>query len=241
MDTLFKKIPQKKVSDKVFDQIRDLITQGRLQPGDRLPPERELTALFQVSRSSVREAILKLECLGFVEQRHGEGTFIKSVTDAPLTNFFEAMLQRENSIFDLMDMRNALETWGAATAAERATEAELRQLDDCLEGMRQARHEGKIGYELNLRFHFLISRAAHNPFLLHTMNTISEWIKQVTHEIFSDLYHDLDVYDTLFDQHSAIVTAIRNRDREAASDAMAAHLRYAVEQVRASQTREGRN
>ncbi|MBL0714071.1 MAG: FadR family transcriptional regulator [Desulfosarcina sp.] len=80
MGPLFQKISQKKVSERVFDQVRDLITTGHLQPGDRLPPERELTGLLDVSRSSVREAILKLECLGFVAQRHGEGTFVRSVT-----------------------------------------------------------------------------------------------------------------------------------------------------------------
>ncbi|MDX1267006.1 MAG: GntR family transcriptional regulator, partial [Oceanisphaera sp.] len=91
--TLFHKIPQKKVSDRVFDQIRELIISGRLAPGDRLPPERELTGLLDVSRSSVREAILKLECLGFVEQCHGEGTFVRSVTETPLTEFFKELIR----------------------------------------------------------------------------------------------------------------------------------------------------
>ncbi|MFP4388103.1 MAG: FadR/GntR family transcriptional regulator, partial [Desulfococcaceae bacterium] len=135
MHNLFKKIPQRKVSHRVCDQIQELIASGRLRPGERLPSERELTALFDVSRSSVREAILKLECLGFVEQRHGEGTFIKSVTDAPLAEAGAVLVGREDFLFDLMEVRNELETWAAALAAERASDAEIREMREIVAAM----------------------------------------------------------------------------------------------------------
>ena len=125
MTTLFKKIPQKKVSDRVFDQVRDLIANGRLLPGDRLPPERELTGMLEVSRSSVREAIRKLECLGFVEQRQGEGTFIRSATAGPMTDLMQELIKEDNFIFDLMEIRAVLETWGAARAADRASAGDI--------------------------------------------------------------------------------------------------------------------
>jgi GntR family transcriptional repressor for pyruvate dehydrogenase complex len=229
---LFKKIPQRKVSDRVCDQVQELIAEGRLRPGERLPSERELTALFDVSRSSVREAILKLECLGFVEQRHGEGTFIKSVTDAPLAQAGAVLVGKEDFLFDLMEVRNELETWAAALAAERASDAEIQEMREIIAAMAAAREERARGHEMNFRLHFLISRAGGNRFLPHIMETISDWIKRVTHAVYADLYDDRAVYDHLLDQHRAIVEAIASRDPEAASQAMEKHLRFAVEAAR---------
>ena len=232
MTAPFKKIPPKKVSDRVFDQVRDLIANGRLLPGDRLPPERELTTMMEVSRSSVREAILKLECLGFVEQRQGDGTFVRSATAGPMTDMMQELIKKDDFIFDLMEIRAVLETWGAAAAAERAAEKDITAMRTCIDDMRRARRDGAIGYELNVRLHFLVSTASRNRFLAHMMNSISDWIKQVTHKVYSDLYDDRKTLDTLLEQHTAIVEAIARRDRQAAYQAMADHLRYAEDKTR---------
>ena len=232
MTALFKKIPQKKVSDRVFDQVRDLITSGRLLPGDKLPPERELTTMMDVSRSSVREAILKLECLGFVDQRQGDGTFVRSATAGPMTDMMQELIKKDDFIFDLMEIRAVLETWGAATAAERVQDEEITAMRTCLDDMRRARREGPISYELNVRLHFLISTASRNRFLVHMMNSISDWIKQVTHKVYADLYDDRITFDALLAQHTAIVEAIARRDRQAAYQAMAEHLHYAEDNAR---------
>lgn len=231
MQHLFKKIPQKKVSDRVFEQIRELITGGKIRPGEQLPPERELTALFDVSRSSVREAMLKLECLGFVEQRHGEGTFVKSVTESPLTGMLDACLQSDDFIADLMEIRNVLETWAAAAAAQRATKADLAAMGQILDEMQDAREKGKIGHELNVRLHFRIAQATGNTFLVHIMDTISGWIQQMTHKVYAPLYADLDTFATLNRQHRAIVDAIVRKDKSAALKAMDRHLKYAQEKA----------
>lgn len=242
MSTLFKKIPQRKVSDRVFDQVRDLITSGRLLPGDKLPPERELTTMMAVSRSSVREAIMKLECLGFVEQRQGDGTFVRSATAGPITDMMQELIKTDDFIFDLMEIRAVLETWGAAAAAERAAEEDITAMRACLEDLRRARRDGTIGYQLNVRLHFLISTASRNRFLVHMMNCISGWIKQVTHKVYADLYDDHRIHEALFAQHAAIVEAIARRNPEAAYQAMADHLRYAEEQARnAGLAAAGRN
>ncbi len=231
MNDLFRKIPQKKVSDRVFDQIRELITSGKLAPGERLPPERELTGLLDVSRSSVREAILKLECLGFVEQRHGEGTFVRSVTEAPLTDFLRELIQQDDFMDDLMVIRTVLETWGAEAAAANATREEIAAMESCLEEMRQAGKTGRIGQELNVRLHFLISQASRNRFLVHVMHTISSWIRSVTCQVYADTAEDREIQAALLEQHGTIVAAIHAGDGAAARKAMAAHLRFTRETV----------
>jgi GntR family transcriptional repressor for pyruvate dehydrogenase complex len=234
VNNLFQKIPQKKVSDRVFDQIRALITSGQLRPGERLPPERELTGLLDVSRSSVREAILKLECLGFVEQRHGEGSFVRSVMETPLTNFLQEFIQQDEFMDDLMEIRAVLETWGAETAASNARVEEVEAMEACLAEMRRACETGRIGHELNVRLHFLISTASRNRFLVHVMNTISSWIQGVTSKVYADTAEDRTIQARLLEQHTAIVAAIRNGDGPAARQAMAAHLRFAETTARST-------
>ena len=72
-------IKPKRISDQVFDQLRELIFRGELKPGDKVMPERELSAVLNVSRTSVREAINKLAVMGLLEQKQGQGTFVRNL------------------------------------------------------------------------------------------------------------------------------------------------------------------
>src|SRR3990172_1199170 len=74
----FRAVRKTRVSQDIIEQVRDLVTSGRLKPGDRLPSERELSQALSVSRSSVREAVRAMESLGLIEARAGEGTFVAS-------------------------------------------------------------------------------------------------------------------------------------------------------------------
>ena len=227
----FKQIRQKKISDQVLDQIRDMIQSGKLSPDEKLMPERDLAQLLKVSRSSVREALLKLEILGLIELRHGEGTFIRSVAEEELNPVFETFLKNRDSILDLMEMRSVLEAWSARTAAARATPRQIARLRQCLEGMQQAKQSGKVGYESNLEFHRQISLATHNTLLVHVMNIFAGWFQQVTAGVYQKLYDDPELKDILFRQHKEIVDAIAGHDEEAAYQAMAKHLAYARRQL----------
>lgn len=227
----FKQIRQKKVSDQVLDQIRDMIRSGRISPDEKLMPERDLAQLLRVSRSSVREALLKLEIMGLIEMRHGEGTFIRSVAEAELNPVFEAFLKDRDAVLDLMELRSVLEVWSARTAAARATPRQISRLRQCLENMQQAGQSGKVGYELNLEFHRLISLAAHNTLLVHVMNIFAGWFQQVTAGVYQKLYGDPELKDILFRQHKEIVDAIADRDEEGAARAMIRHLAYARQRL----------
>ena len=228
MNKGFKRINQKKISDQVYDQIRGMIQNGQLGPGEQLMPERELAELLGVGRSSIREALLKLECLGMVDQRHGEGTFVRSSAENDLNPAFETFLKNHESIYDLMEVRFVLEAWAASTAAERANPDQIAQMRSCLEEMAKAKLKGKIGYELNLEFHRLISVATHNTILIHVTNALSGWFQQVTAEVYVKMYEDPQIQDILFLQHQAIVTAIEKRNREEAYEAMVKHLSFAA-------------
>ena len=227
----FKQIRQKKVSDQVLEQIRDMIRAGNLSPDEKLLPERDLAKLLKVSRSSVREALLKLEIMGMIELRHGEGTFIRSVAEEELNPLFETFLKNRDSVLDLMEIRSVLEAWSAKTAAARATPRQVSRLRQCLQEMQQAKRSKKIGYELNLEFHRLISLAAHNTLLVHVMNIFAGWFRQVTAGVYQKMYEDCELKEILFQQHKEIVDAIASRNEDAAYQAMTRHLEFARRQL----------
>ncbi len=223
---LIKKIPRQKISDRVFEQVKDLITTGKLLPGHKIPGELDLTSLFNVSRSSVREAILKLECLGFVEQKRGDGTFVKSVTQAPIQNYMEEMLREEHFLSGFMEIRDVLETWAAATAATRADPEEIENLTAIVREM-QRNETGTIGYELNVKLHSHITAATHNPFLIHMMGSILSWLGTITGQVYTNDPKDLELQHQFTRQHRDIVAAIASRNSQKAFDAMADHLKFA--------------
>ena len=226
MQHLIKKIPRQKISDRVFEQVKNLITTGKLLPGHKIPGEMDLTSLFNVSRSSVREAILKLECLGFVEQKRGDGTFVKSVTQDPMHNYMEEMLSEKQFLSGFMEIRNVLETWAAATAATRATKDDIKDLQFIIKEMRTHK-TGKIGHELNVKLHTRISAATHNPFLIHMMGSILSWLGSITDQVYTNDSKNQELHRLLTDQHKRIVTAISSHNSQEAFDAMADHLSFA--------------
>ena len=224
---LFKKIPREKVSDKIFNQVKELIVAGKLLPGQKIPSEMELLALFNVSRSSVREAVLRLECLGFVEQRHGEGTFVKSATEAVVLDYMTQMAGKEDFLSGLMEVRAVLETWAAGAAAQRASEEDIRGLEAIVAAM--GRHSGNTPprFDENVNLHRQIAAASRNPFLIHMMSSILGWIGTVTGRVYADSKESGKLYQSFTRQHEAIVTAIAQRDPQGAKKAMAEHLGFA--------------
>jgi GntR family transcriptional repressor for pyruvate dehydrogenase complex len=92
MANVFKPIRPKKISEEIVTQIKVLISDGQLKPGERVPSERELAALLGVSRPSVREAIMVLEAMGLVESRQGGGTFVRSLTETSLADPLSSMV-----------------------------------------------------------------------------------------------------------------------------------------------------
>lgn len=229
---MFQKIRPKRISDEIFAQIKNLIVEGKLKPGDKLPPERELAKQMGVSRPTLREAINKLEARGLLEQRQGGGTYVKSLGDETLDFAFEEYANKKHAIVDLMEVRKILETWAAYTAAERITEEEIKQLEQYLKEMEDALEGGQIGYDSDADFHSTISYATKNIFLIHIMNTIYQWIEKISYEVRSRLYNDYYKHDLLYKQHKAIFIAIKNRDPLEAYNAMLSHMNYVMDSVK---------
>jgi GntR family transcriptional repressor for pyruvate dehydrogenase complex len=227
---MFKPIKHVKVSDEIVDQIRNLISQGKLKPGDRLLPERELIREFDVSRPSLREALNSLMTMGFLEIK-GKRTFIKSVASESMQNPLSLLLKADTQkIFDLIEVRKAIEAWGAFLAAQRATEEDIKQLENIIEEMREAFEKGQSWEKQDADFHLGLAQATHNTIQTHIMSTIYDLLRESMAKVFKDR----SKVKKLLDHHQRIFNAIKNHAPDKAREKTLEHLSYVESEVKAS-------
>src|SRR5437867_8832817 len=123
-------IKSTRIYEEIVRQVKQMIAEGRLKSGDRLPPERDLAEKFVVSRSSVREALRALESLGLVEIRPGEGTFVREVSVESLIEPLALMMfSQRGALAELFGAWCLLEPGLAALAESRATLGEVSELE----------------------------------------------------------------------------------------------------------------
>ena len=133
-------IKQTKLSDTIVAHFEQMIVDGRLRAGQKLPSERQLAQQFNVSRPSLREAIQKLEAKGVVERRQGGGTYVVNTVNEQLTQpLFELLAKHPESQFDLLEFRHALEGISSFYAALRGTKADLERIEESIKGIVQAK------------------------------------------------------------------------------------------------------
>jgi len=228
---MFKTIKHTKVSDEIVRQVKNQISEGILKPGDRLPPERELAKEFGVSRPSLREALNSLAAMGFLEIK-GKRTFIKSVASESVQNPLSLLIKTDTQkIFDLIEVRKALEAWGAFLAAQRATEKDIKQLEHITEEMKKAFEQGRSWEKQDADFHLGIAQASHNTIQAHMMSTIYDLLRESVGTVFKDR----SKVKKLLDHHYRIFSAIKNNSPDKARERTLEHLNYVDSEVKASQ------
>jgi GntR family transcriptional regulator, transcriptional repressor for pyruvate dehydrogenase complex len=201
--------------------IKDMILDGRLQPGQRLPPERSLSEALGVSRPTVREAIRSLQAMHILESRHGAGTFVASLSLDELLRPLQFVLSlAEGGLEHLFEVRLLLEPGAAALAAERATEEQVAGLRDCAARGDEAGEDAEAMLRLDIELHERIVRAAGNPLLEHLWAATSA----LGTESRSYTTRLPGVLPRTVGEHHAIVTAIAAGDGPAAQAAMTAHI-----------------
>ena len=222
---IIKPIKTQKIYEQIVDQIGQLVAEGHLKPGDRLPSERELVERFQVSRASIREAISALEMMGLIEVRSGEGTYIRQVNiDSVIAPLAWMLFIEKDTDLELYEARKILEVQAAGLAAERAEEDEINDMFEALEIMRIDLENHRLGEDADHHFHYAIARATHNKILFRLMNTISDTMKKTLKTSRSKLYEDRATPERLYKEHYFLYEAIKNHDVEKAQKLMLDHL-----------------
>ncbi len=232
----FTPIKTKRLYEEIVEQIKRLLTEGKLKPGDKLLAEREMAEQFQVSRASVREAIRTLEMLGIIDIRPGEGTFIRDTeTDDIIRPLAMFLAVERSSLLDMFEMRRIFETATAGLAAQRATEEELDQIEAMLENMRERLNvqDPARGEEFDAAFHYAVAEATHNSLLTKLFKTVSEEFAKANSVARRQLYQSGEENaQKIIDQHAEILSGIRSRSPEVASKAMLSHLLFAEGELR---------
>jgi GntR family transcriptional regulator, transcriptional repressor for pyruvate dehydrogenase complex len=210
-----------KVYAEIAAQIHRLIAEGRLKPGDHLPPERELAEVFGVSRTSVRDAIRVLEVRGLVEPRHGEGTVVRQILiDAIVSPLADALTASKDLTADLFDMRKMLEPPLARAAAFRATADDVRALAEIVARQAARAQAGEIAIDEDNAFHYRIATAAKNRVVLRTMDILMDLLRESRVRSLQGPGRA----EKSLQGHRRILAAIRRRDPDGAADAMRAHI-----------------
>jgi GntR family transcriptional repressor for pyruvate dehydrogenase complex len=219
----FQSLRSSKYSEQISHQLLQRIVDGHFKPGERLPPERDLASIFNVSRVVVRESIGSLEAMGIVDVRQGRGTTVNPVDEWNTLDSQVLLLLHGDEVFSqLMETRQIIEPDMAALAAKRILDDELEALRLCSELPEDDSVEEHVERDMN--FHLMIAKATHNPVLLMVLSSTSELLREGRRRIFNvpgELARARQ-------WHHAIYEAIASRDADAAREAMAAHM----EQVR---------
>jgi GntR family transcriptional repressor for pyruvate dehydrogenase complex len=228
MKISLKPIKPKRISDQVFDQLRELIFRGELKPGEQIMPERELAEALNVSRISVRDAIKKLAVMGLLEQRQGQGTFVRS-PDAKAQNPLAIMMETQNaSLEDLLEVRMGLECYPASLAAKRASASDIQFLEKSIEEMRSEVQSGRLGTEADVSFHMAIAYATKNPLQVYIMKNFFDFLFVGIKENLSYLYKVPGNIETIIEQHQKIFQAIRRHDPVQSFEAMKEHINFVL-------------
>jgi GntR family transcriptional repressor for pyruvate dehydrogenase complex len=216
----FEVVRRNKVYEEVAKQIERLILK-KLRPGDKLPSERELAEMLQVSRSSIRDAIRGLELVGLVEPRQGAGTIVRERTsESPVNPFANALKRRQGLVTELLDFRKMLEPPLAARAATNASAEEICEMEDILKRQEETQNHGDAAIAEDAEFHYSIALASGNSVVLKVIDTLMDLLRD-TRE------HSLQVEGRAQKSlagHRRILAAIKRHDAEAAKSAMRRHI-----------------
>jgi GntR family transcriptional repressor for pyruvate dehydrogenase complex len=213
------------MTDKVFQQLRDLILRGKWQQGEKIPSENELADGFGVSRVTVRNALQRLNSLGIIETRLGEGSFVKSsgvenvMSEAMLSGYLNKL-----DINEVLDYRVIIEPVITGLAVTRATDDEIDELKQIFQEMQEAINDIQEFAALDLTFHYKIAEITKNSLV----ETTFQALKDIMSATMEDTVKKLDTKIGI-PYHRGIIAAFEERDAEKASDIMKEHIQATKE------------
>ena len=216
----FEAVRRNKVYEEVARQIERLILK-KLKPGDKLPSERELAEMLQVSRSSIRDAIRSLELVGLVEPRQGAGTIVREVSAEKLVSpFADALKRRQELVSELLDFRKMLEPPLAARAATHASPEDVSEMEEILRRQEAKQGQGEAAIAEDAEFHYNVALASGNSVVLKVLDILMDLLRETRER---SLQVEGRPQKSLAG-HRRILAAIKRHDGEGAKAAMRRHI-----------------
>jgi len=227
VENLIQEIHVEKVSDKIVEQLEQLIKEGKVLPGNKLPSERQLIDMLGVGRSSLREAISRLEMMGYVEIKKRKGIYVKSMESTLRLDPLKKLLQDDKiKIIQLYEIRSDLEEASAYAAAQQRSEQDLETIMHCHEEFESKSGEKRFSWELDQALHSSIAQASHNYFRIHAINNIFDFSKEFIRPFIEGFAKSPENSSIIIQQHKSIIEAIQNKNAEEAKKQMKLHLAW---------------
>jgi GntR family transcriptional repressor for pyruvate dehydrogenase complex len=217
--------PQDRLYQDLARSLMEELASGRYRVGARLPAERELAARYNVSRPTVREAVIALEVQGLVEVKVGSGAYVRRLPgkgDLPGFNV---------TAFELTEARLLFEGEAAALAATLATEEDLDEIEALIEAIARENQQADGAEKADRDFHLAIARATRNTAIFEAVDHL--WVLRSTSPEAALLHEKARTANIkpVVDEHTAVLTALRDRDPKAARAAMRAHLAQVIDSL----------
>ena len=213
-----------RLSDRVYQSMRDRIDEEAWAEGTRIPAELELSQQFRVSRPVVREALARLKRDGLIDSKRGSGSVVIKPRTGGRLGF--RPVETIADIMRVFEFRLTIECDSAAYAAMRRTPEQLERIETLAQQLSDQQTDEVFG-DSDMRFHIAVAEASNNPMYAATISMMKEQIvsgMRLTGVIGST---DHSRADTVHDQHDVLIRAIREQNVEAAREAMGNHLRSA--------------
>jgi GntR family transcriptional repressor for pyruvate dehydrogenase complex len=212
-------VERSRLYEDVGRRLGELVRESKMSPGDQFPPERELSRLLRVSRTSVRQSFVVLQALGFVDVRHGEGVFLRRTRG--FGESLTKLVERRRRLPDVLEAREAIEVKLAELAAARRSPNDLVAMQAALDRMEKEMGEGGLGTDGDAAFHHAIALAACNEVLLHLVDAMADVIGESRVESLSEPGRP----PRSLAAHRLILAGIEAANPEQAGEAMRRHLR----------------
>ncbi|MEI2778344.1 MAG: FCD domain-containing protein [Tetrasphaera sp.] len=216
--------------EQVQEQIEQQIINGTLRSGDRLPSERTLTELLEVSRQSVREALRILESIGVIEATGTRGADAGWVVSDDTSPALGRLLQLQMALSrfdltDLMETRIRLERWAAQLAAANADEDRIGAAERLVDAMEDEALAPRDFNRLDTEFHQVIAKASGNRLLTSLMQALRDAVEREMVSTVESIDDWEDVVYRLRHEHRALIDAISAGDGDEAADLVETHIR----------------
>lgn len=225
--TMIKPLERQNIADEVFRQMFDLLMKGQWDEGEKLPSENELKDMFGVSRNTIRAALNRLNLLGIVETRRGEGNYVKKIgVGLYMNSLIPYIFLNENDIFTIMEFRKGIEIQSALLASQRATDEDIEEIREALT-MCQMNSEDLDNYMTrDMTFHLAIAKASKNDLIFQAMSIIKNYC-------YAELQNFVtpSIRDKSCEYHQKIFESIQRHEPEEANKLMCDHLTDVYSQI----------
>ena len=230
-------IRRNSVPKKIINEIKMLIDSGQLVAGSKLPPERDLAEMLQVSRPSLREALGALSLLGIIEHSPGQGTFLAASSSSWPSEPFSILFSiKRSALLDIFEARKSLEGTAAALAAVRRSDADLEVMETALNAMKRNLNVFQKYDQHEMEFHEALVASSGNEVIAELMDKLYRLLKEARQGLNGGKLKKDRAED--YQKHVVIFDNIKAGDEAGASLAMVDHLASFEERLKKKHSEE---